>query len=136
MKKKVKVVAAVIEQEGKILCALRSSQMSIPNVWEFPGGKVEEGESLQAALEREIEEELACSIKAGSIFHDHTHEYEAAVVRLIALKASLTAGIPDAQEHEELLWLPKESLASLVWAPADVPAVEALINEKTMKNEA
>lgn len=130
MKKKVKVVAAVIEEKGKVLCALRSAGMSIPNVWEFPGGKVEKGESLQKALEREIEEELGCTIEAGNIFHDHTHEYEAAVVQLIALKAELTAGSPKAREHEEILWLPKESLSSLVWAPADIPAVEALIEEK------
>ncbi|TVP84737.1 MAG: (deoxy)nucleoside triphosphate pyrophosphohydrolase [Alkalicoccus sp.] len=130
MKKKVKVAAAVIEQEGKVLCALRSAQMSLPNVWEFPGGKVEEGESLQAALEREIEEELGCTIKAGSVFHDYTHEYEAAVVQLIALRAELIEGAPYAREHERLLWLPKESLSSLVWAPADVPAVNELQKEK------
>ena len=55
MKKNIKVVAAIIENENnEILCALRSPDMSQPNMWEFPGGNVEEGESLQAAIEREI----------------------------------------------------------------------------------
>ena len=63
MKKTVKVVAGIIEnRDGEILCALRSPDMSIPNMWEFPGGKVEEGEDLQTALEREIQEELSCEI--------------------------------------------------------------------------
>ena len=65
MKKNIKVVAAIIDNENnEILCALRSPDMSQPNMWEFPGGKVEEGESLQAAIEREIKEELDCDIEA------------------------------------------------------------------------
>ena len=57
MKKSIKVVAAIIENDNnEILCALRSPSMSLPNMWEFPGGKVEEGESLGAAIEREIRE--------------------------------------------------------------------------------
>ena len=77
MKKKVKVVAAIIENDNnEILCALRSPQMSLPNMWEFPGGKVEEGESLHDAIEREIQEELKCSVKALDVFNDNTHEYD------------------------------------------------------------
>ena len=61
---KVKVVAAVIENEKEeVLCALRSNNMSLANLWEFPGGKVEEGEDIYSALVREIEEELHCKVK-------------------------------------------------------------------------
>ena len=61
MEKRVKVVAAIIENEqNEILCALRSPVMSLPNKWEFPGGKVEKGEDIYSALEREISEELGC----------------------------------------------------------------------------
>ena len=64
MKKTVKVVAAVIEnEENELLCALRSQDMSIPNMWEFPGGKVEKDEDVHTALKREIEEELSCQIE-------------------------------------------------------------------------
>ncbi|WP_226582159.1 (deoxy)nucleoside triphosphate pyrophosphohydrolase [Halobacillus litoralis] len=131
MKKTVTVVAAIIENEkNEILCALRSPEMSIPNQWEFPGGKVEEGENLQTALEREIEEELSCNIEAKDIFNDHTHEYDAFIIRLIALNADLKEGQPQASEHSKLIWLPRENLNSLDWAPADIPAVKQLQAEK------
>ncbi len=63
MKKLIKVVGAIIENENnEILCALRSTKMSLPNLWEFPGGKIEKGESLADAIVREIKEELDCTI--------------------------------------------------------------------------
>ncbi|TMW72767.1 (deoxy)nucleoside triphosphate pyrophosphohydrolase [Alteribacter natronophilus] len=128
MKKKVKVVAAIIENsEQEVLCALRSNNMSIPNMWEFPGGKVEEGENLSTALEREIKEELDCEIEASEVFNENVHEYETFIIQLIALKAKLVSGTPKVSEHAKLVWLKKENLTSLVWAPADIPAVNELI---------
>ncbi|MEG1312216.1 MAG: NUDIX domain-containing protein [Romboutsia sp.] len=107
MKKTIKVVAAIIENEDKeILCALRSPQMSMPNLWEFPGGKVECDESL---------------------FDENTHEYEKVIVNLIGIKCNIVEGVPTAKEHSKLIYLNKENLSSLVWAPADVPIVENLI---------
>lgn len=130
MKKMIKVVAAVIENDQKeVLCALRSHDMSIPNMWEFPGGKVEKGENLQEALEREIQEEMKCDIKAGEVIYDHTHEYDSFIINLIALDAKIVSGTPVVTEHAKLIWLPKENLDSLVWAPADIPAVETLIKQ-------
>ncbi|QAS52104.1 (deoxy)nucleoside triphosphate pyrophosphohydrolase [Halobacillus litoralis] len=131
MKKTVKVVAAIIENsDEEILCALRAPDMAIPNMWEFPGGKVEEGEDLQTALEREIQEELSCEIDAQEVFNDHTHEYENFIIHLIALKAKLTKGHPRASEHSKLIWLSRKNLKSLMWAPADIPAVDQLMDEK------
>ncbi|WLR57328.1 (deoxy)nucleoside triphosphate pyrophosphohydrolase [Mesobacillus subterraneus] len=132
MKKVVKVVAAIIENEqNEILCALRSPKMSIPNMWEFPGGKVENGEDICSALQREIEEELECSIEINSeIFNDHTHEYETFIVNLISIKCSIISGTPTAHEHSKLIWLKRENLSSLIWAPADLAAVDQLIHEK------
>ncbi|MGG5252286.1 (deoxy)nucleoside triphosphate pyrophosphohydrolase [Neobacillus sp. SM06] len=131
MKKTVKVVAAIIENnKEEILCALRSPQMTIPNMWEFPGGKVEKNESLFSALEREIVEELGCKIKAESICNEHTHEYDTFTINLITIKCRITEGTPAAKEHSKLIWLKRENLASLKWAPADIPAVERLIREK------
>lgn len=130
MKKTVKVVAAIIENENnEILCALRSPDMSIPNMWEFPGGKVEEGEDLHTALEREIEEEFSCKIKALEVFNENVHEYETFIINLVALKTKLVEGNPTLSEHSTMLWLKRENLQSLVWAPADVPAVEQLTKE-------
>ncbi|ALC91467.1 DNA mismatch repair protein MutT [Bacillus sp. FJAT-18017] len=131
MKKTVKVVAAIIENEqNEILCALRSPEMSIPNMWEFPGGKVEPNEDLFAALTREIKEELHCEVKPSEIHNDITHEYETFIINLIAIKCKILSGTPIPTEHSKLIWLKRENLNSLVWAPADIPAVENLINEK------
>lgn len=130
MKKTIKVVAAIIENENEeILCALRSPEMTLPNMWEFPGGKVEENESLFDAIEREIKEELDCDIKALEVFNDNTHDYGNFVVNLITIKCNLVGGIPVAGEHSKLIWLKRENLDSLKWAPADVPAVSQLIKE-------
>jgi len=132
MKKLVKVVAAIIENENnEILCALRSPEMSIPNMWEFPGGKVEANEDIFTALEREISEELDCTVETiKEVFNDNTHEYETFVINLISIKCRVVEGLPIASEHSKLIWLKRENLNSLKWAPADIPAVEQLIHEK------
>lgn len=130
MKKTLKVVAAIIENENQeVLCALRSHNMSIPNHWEFPGGKVEANESLFDAIEREIKEELGCMIQARSIFHENMHEYDNFIINLICIKCKLIDKTPQASEHAKLIWIHKQYLTSLKWAPADIPAVNKLINE-------
>ncbi|MDF9297894.1 (deoxy)nucleoside triphosphate pyrophosphohydrolase [Geobacillus stearothermophilus] len=130
MKRVIHVVGAVIcNEQGDVLCALRGSNMSLPNVWEFPGGKVEEGESPEAALVREIREELGCTISVGELLADVFHEYEHAIVHLRTYEALLTDGEPRAREHAELRWVPLQALRSLEWAPADIPTVEALLVE-------
>lgn len=132
MKKLVKVVAAIIENEqNEILCALRSPEMSIPNMWEFPGGKVEANEDIYSALEREIDEELDCKIETTKeVFNDNIHEYDSFIINLISIKCKVVEGTPTASEHSKLIWLKRENLPSLKWAPADIPAVEQLINQK------
>jgi 8-oxo-dGTP diphosphatase len=132
LKKLVKVVAAIIENEqNEILCALRSPEMAIPNMWEFPGGKVEANEDIYSALVREISEELDCKIATNNeVFNDNTHEYETFIIHLISIKCKVIEGTPTPNEHSKLIWLKRENLNSLKWAPADIPAVEQLINEK------
>ena len=131
MKKLIKVVAAIIENDNhEILCALRSPTMSIPNHWEFPGGKVEENESLSEAIVREIQEELNFTIQFTEFFNDTTYEYQKFTVNLITLKCKHISGTPVATEHSKLIWLKRENLQSLKWAPADIPAVEQLLKDK------
>jgi 8-oxo-dGTP diphosphatase len=132
MKKLVKVVAAIIENEkNEILCALRSPEMAIPNMWEFPGGKVEVNEDIYSALEREIDEELDCKIETSKeVFNDNVHEYETFIINLISIKCKVVEGTPTPSEHSKLIWLKRENLDSLKWAPADIPAVEQLTHEK------
>ena len=127
MKKMIKVVGAIIENSNsEILCALRSPKMSMPNLWEFPGGKIENGESHGEAIQREIEEELSCKVEYIEDFNNNTHEYDNVIVNLITVKCKLIEGTPTSNEHSKLIWLKRENLDSLNWAPADIPAVEEL----------
>lgn len=128
MKKQVHVVGAVIENNrNEILCALRSPEMTLPDFWEFPGGKIERGETKQQALVREIEEELGCVIEVGEAVEDTLHEYEQVIVRLETFMAFIAEGLPKAKEHAELRWVRRDSLDELEWAPADIPAIEKLM---------
>ncbi|OXM85809.1 (deoxy)nucleoside triphosphate pyrophosphohydrolase [Paenibacillus rigui] len=125
--KQVDVVGAVIVNENdEILCALRSQEMSLPGLWEFPGGKIEQGEEAKVALVREIKEELLCEIKVGELIADVVHEYPNIKVRLITYFAKITSGKPVATEHEKLEWISRTELATLKWAPADIPTVEQI----------
>ncbi len=111
MKKTIKVVGAIIENSNsEILCALRSPNMSMPNLWEFPGGKIENGESNGQAIEREIEEELSCKVEYIEDFNDNTHEYENIIVNLITVKCKLIEGTPTTSEHSKLIWLKEKTL--------------------------
>jgi len=128
MTKTIHVAGAVIRnQDGDVLCALRSQTMSMPGLWEFPGGKLEANETAEQCLVREIEEELGCIIQVGRLIADVVHEYPSIRVRLVTYESSLAIGTPAAREHERLIWLPVNRLTELEWAPADLPTVDALI---------
>lgn len=131
--KKVRVVGAVIENEHEeILCALRSPTMSLPNLWEFPGGKIEEGETPEVALVREIKEELGCTIKVFELIEDIVHEYPKVTVNLLTYKSKIIDGKPKAKEHAKLEWTNIKNLKTLEWAPADIPTIDNLL--KTVQN--
>ncbi|HEX7740732.1 MAG TPA: (deoxy)nucleoside triphosphate pyrophosphohydrolase [Marmoricola sp.] len=124
--KSVEVVGAVIVREGKILCARRGPGTKLGGMWEFPGGKVEAGESPRAALVREIREELECVIRVGAEITTTTHEYAFGTIVLTTFWCDLEQGEPIPGEHSELRWLLPADLDQLEWAPADVPAVEII----------
>lgn len=126
MKKHIHVVGAVIVKNGKILCAQRGPDKSLPLLWEFPGGKIEPGETPEVALQREIHEELKCEIAVGKQLEAVVHEYDFGVVHLTVYWCRLTAGKPVKTEHEHLKWLEPEELPKLDWAPADIPIIEKL----------
>lgn len=128
MKKTIKVVAAVIRNDkNQILCALRSEKMSLPNLWEFPGGKIEPGEKPEETLVREIKEELDCEIIVGEFICQVVHEYPGFNIDLSSFEAEILSGEPEALEHSEIKWLEIGDLKKLEWASADIPTVEKLL---------
>ncbi|WP_075618872.1 (deoxy)nucleoside triphosphate pyrophosphohydrolase [Paenisporosarcina indica] len=124
------VGAIIINDKKEILCALRSEKMALPNLWEFPGGKIEHGESHEKALIREIREELSCEIEVHQFVEDTVYEYETFTINLITYISKVINGTPFASEHAELKWVPIQELLTLEWAPADIPAVNKLLSNQ------
>jgi len=130
MKKTIHVVGAIIENEQQeIFCALRNPQMVLANYWEFPGGKIEQGETPKKALSREILEEFNCTIQVGKQVAVTLHEYEQFFVHLETYKASIIKGTPQILEHAEARWVPRNQLLDLPFAPADLPSIQKLMAE-------
>lgn len=126
MKKQIHVVGAVIIEDGKIFCAQRGNTKTLAYLWEFPGGKIEQGESPQEALKREIKEELYCEIEVGEQVEHTIYDYDFGTVHLSTFKCRITKGQLHLTEHIAVKWLKPEELDRLEWAPADIPAVEKL----------
>lgn len=125
--KNIHVVGAVIVRGNKILCAQRGPGKSLPYKWEFPGGKIESGETPQDALQREIKEEMRCLISVGDRIEYTIFEYDFGIVHLTTYYCELLDGEPEMSEHISIEWLPINKLSTLDWAPADIPAVEKIV---------
>jgi len=132
MKKHIHVVGAVIIENGKILCAQRGNTKALAHKWEFPGGKIEEGETPQEALKREINEEMKCIVEIGDAIETTIYEYDFGFVHLSTFYCSLIQGEPILTEHIEIRWLSSEELDTLDWAPADIPAVKRIKERMTL----
>ncbi|WP_215225469.1 (deoxy)nucleoside triphosphate pyrophosphohydrolase [Echinicola shivajiensis] len=122
-----KVTCAIIVQDGLVLAVQRSKKMKMPLKWEFPGGKLEEGESEQECLIREIKEELHLEILLGEKLPEVIYEYPDFKICLIPFIASIQSGELHLAEHQAYQWLPKNKLLDLDWALADVPVVREFL---------
>ena len=126
--KTVKVVAAVItacnENGEKIIFATQRGYGEFKDGWEFPGGKVEPGETPQAALKREIMEELETEIEVGDLIETIEYDYPTFHLSMDCFWAEIVKGDLVLREHEAAKWLTKEQLESVDWLPADLGLVE------------
>jgi len=118
------VVCAIIEKEGKFLAALRSENMSQPNQWEFPGGKVENEEDHRSAIKREILEELNIEIEVLKQLNPNVHRYKDLEIKLFPFVCKFLSGSIELLEHKAIVWTNTESSFMLSWAEADVPILE------------
>lgn len=127
MKKKLEVVAAAIIEDGKILCMQRPVDKDLANYWEFPGGKVEAGETHEDALIREIQEELETDIVVDDFVDNSVHEHDFAIIDLTIYTAHF-AGTNDwvLTEHQDYKWLKPSELHDLNWPHADRNALKKL----------
>lgn len=126
--KTVKVVAAVItasnENGEKMIFATQRGYGEFKDGWEFPGGKVEPGETPQAALKREIMEELETEIEVGDLIETIEYDYPTFHLSMDCFWAEIVKGDLVLREHEAAKWLTKEQLESVDWLPADLGLVE------------
>ena len=126
--KKVEVLAAVIINDQKILCVQRGTHKYpyLTNKWEFPGGKMEEGESQEETIKREIKEELSMEIQPIKHLLSHTHHYPDFSIELHTWLCATVGEGMELNEHQAFVWLEVKDLKELDWAGADVAVVEIL----------
>jgi 8-oxo-dGTP diphosphatase len=125
-----KVVTALIEKEGKILIARRKKEDSLKGKWEFPGGKVEEDETPEEALKREIREELGIEVRIGDMRATTTYDYGHMTVELMVYQVYPLAGEMTLIDHEEFRWVPPAELGSYDFPDANVPIIRKLMMGK------
>lgn len=116
------VVAGLIQDEqGRLLACRRPADKHLGGKWEFPGGKLEPGETPEHALVRELREELEITVEPGATLTPVVHDYGRGPIRLIPLLCTIADGIPHPHEHDEIRWCTTAELAELDLAAADLP---------------
>lgn len=121
-----KVTAAVIQVKGKILIARRPIRDKLAGKWEFPGGKIEVGETPEECLRREIKEELNIEISVGDFFEESIYEYPNRTIQLKAYWCTWLSGEIELNSHDTIEWVDIACLSDYDFAPADLPFVDKL----------
>ncbi|HHU37308.1 MAG TPA: (deoxy)nucleoside triphosphate pyrophosphohydrolase, partial [Treponema sp.] len=122
--KQIEVVALVLIKDSRVFCAQRKDVGETAKKWEFPGGKIEAGETHSQALAREITEEFATRITVGNFVSTVHHQYKSFFLTMHAYLGTILEGNMTLSEHLDSRWLTKEELSSVDWAPADLPIVD------------
>jgi 8-oxo-dGTP diphosphatase len=123
------VVAAIVESDGSFLLTRRLRGTHLAGLWEFPGGKIDDGETHQQALVREIGEELGVGVEVGALVFHTTHAYGDRTIALYFYRCRL-AGEPRALLGQEMCWVPRTELRSLDFPPADAALIELLTESR------
>jgi 8-oxo-dGTP diphosphatase/A/G-specific adenine glycosylase len=126
---RIDVVAAIIRKGGKILITQRRDNVHLARLWEFPGGKVEAGESLEVALKREIQEELGLKIRVDDEFLVIDHDYPGKSVRLHFFNCTPLEGDAQPLDVADLRWVSPRDLNNYPFPPADAELIVRLQSE-------
>lgn len=126
--KPIKVVCGIIWKEGKVFIARRKAGKSLAGFWEFPGGKLEEGEAPELALVRELEEELGMQVNISEFFGSKIHHYESFSIELIAYRCEFVAASYHLTDHDEIVFVTPSKLKDYKIAPADLFILDSLIS--------
>lgn len=123
----IRVVGAIVERNGAVFAARRNAERSAGGLWEFPGGKIETGETPEVALRRELQEELGVDVAVGPFVDRSLSDVGTARIELSCYAAQFTGEDPTtSSDHDAMQWVPLTELSSLQWAPGDVPLLEGL----------
>ena len=129
-KEVIRVVAAVIDHDGRYLITQRNSNAVLPGLWEFPGGKLEPGESFEQALQRELMEELGVRVTVGYSIFEITHEYPTKTIHLRFFLCSIEHGEPQPLGCAGLVWVERAGLTSYTFPQADEALIRILSDPK------
>lgn len=138
MKKRIRVVGAAIVDGDKILVAQRpySDKTYKSMKWEFPGGKVEAGESVQEAVRREVVEELGCPIEVDALLQEMEHEYPDFILRMtLCVCHPASSSMPKCLEHHAIRWCSADELPYLDWAAADARCYPRVVDYLSHRKE-
>lgn len=122
----IEVVAALIFRDGKFLICQRPINKKRALLWEFVGGKVEQGETKEQALVRECQEELNVTVKVNDVFCELSHVYPDVTVNLTLFNAEIVAGEPQMLEHNDMRWITPNEIDNFEFCPADVDILEKI----------
>jgi 8-oxo-dGTP diphosphatase len=123
----IRVVAAVLEKEGRYLITQRRATAVLPLMWEFPGGRVEDGETDALALKREVLHRLGTTIDVGKLISFVSHPYEGYVVDLFLYECTLTGGHLEAANVHRFEWAPSAAFDAYTFTPADEASMNKLL---------
>ena len=123
--KQIEVVAAIIQREGAYFATQRGYG-EFEGMWEFPGGKIEPGESHEAALKREIQEELGVDISIKNLLCTTEYDYPSFHLTMHCYLCSIASGEIELREHKSAFWLTVEKLDKVAWLPADKDVIDKL----------
>jgi 8-oxo-dGTP diphosphatase len=121
------VTAAILIQGGKVFIGQRKAGKRHASLWEFPGGKVEQGETPQECLAREMREEFGVQVVVGASFGESVYHYDHGSIRLLAYLVDWTGGEMTPVDHQDCRWVPFTDLERYDFVPADIPFVQQLV---------